>query len=111
MSLAAGDQGQPGLAMAFSGPGLAMASPGFLWLPWTRDYHGKLWLSLATLGQGLPWPALAVLGRRRPKTPRIGFGGGDMSHQGLPWPALADSGYPGPRLYYGQPVVDCTIVL
>ena len=71
-------------------PRKARAGHGFLW---TRDCHGQPWLSLATLGQGLPWPALAVLGRRRPKTPRIGFGGGDMSHQGFPWPALAVSGY------------------
>ena len=47
--------------------------------PWSRvarESQGWPWQALV---QRKPWLALAVLGRRRPKTPKIGFGGGDRS--------------------------------
>ena len=67
----------------YSSSGSITPSKSYLWCPWspaTKESQGWPWLSL---DQGLPWPALAVLGRRRPKPPKIGFGGGDRSRATL----------------------------
>ena len=63
------DQEIPGQVLVifgYPGPELTRASPGLLWLPWTRADHGKSWLTLVDVDQsnqitksgGVPYPDL-----------------------------------------------------